>query len=345
MITNVDVVVGLAWGDEGKGKVTADLTASGGYHYVCRWAGGSNAGHTVYVGGKEYKTHIIPSGVFYGTTSVIGPACVLNINKFFKEIKYLEDNGFDTSIIKVSPRTHIVTEIHIKEDKTRIATPLGTTGNGIAPCYAEKAARSGMQAKDILDSKYIWDEKLSGNILCEGAQGVWLDLDWGNYPYVTSSTTFPYGACSLGIPPQLIDDIYGVAKVYDTRSGVDPDFPTSLLTDTDLSTLGILGKEWGVTTGRRRTVNWLNLDKLIKAINLTGTNNLVLNKYDILEQLNIFKMYVDGNLEEYQDFTAMRIAIKEKITKECPMIDRISISGSPTTFRDEWELINEIQIY
>ena len=203
-----------AWGDEAKGKIVSQLSKNSNYDFVCRWAGGNNAGHTIYVDGKKYKTHLIPSGVFFGKKSIIGPDCVVNIDAFFQEIHYLEANGFDTSLIKISPKAHIITAKHIKEDKEKHKDTIGTTGKGIGPCYRDKYARIGKRVEDFLENfrGYVWDENLYGNILCEGAQGVWLDIIQGNYPYVTSSNPLPYGACSLGFPPQKIRNIYGALK-------------------------------------------------------------------------------------------------------------------------------------
>ena len=180
MIEYADIVVGCCWGDEGKGKITAKLASkknddgSPFYSAVVRWAGGNNAGHTIYKNGERFKTHLIPSGIFYGIKSIIGPACVLNVKSFMEELSYLDVNGFDTSLVKVSPRCHIVTENHINFDKNNLAKKLGTTSKGIAPAYADKAARKGLLASEVLPSQYIWDEKICGKILCEGAQGVWL---------------------------------------------------------------------------------------------------------------------------------------------------------------------------
>ena len=284
-IETVDVVVGLAWGDEGKGKVTSSLAGDGAYDYVCRFNGGPNAGHTVYLNGKQYKTHLIPSGVFHGIPSIIGPGCVINPAKFMDEIQYLQKNGFDTSLVKVSPRAHVITADHISYDKNYLSH-LGTTGQGIAPCYADKMLRKGIRAGEVLPSEWLWDEHLSGFILAEGAQSVWLDPDQGDYPYVTSSSTLPYNACSLGFSTQKITRVYGVAKMYDTKSGVDPSFPAELLNDPVLGEIAKLGNEFGTTTGRRRIVNYLNLDKLIQAIYLTGTTHLVMNKGDILDRVS-----------------------------------------------------------
>ena len=329
MIENVDIVVGLAWGDEGKGKVTSSLIKDNNYSFVCRWAGGSNAGHTVYIDNIKYKTHIIPSGIFGGIPSIIGPGCVVNKTKLYKELEYLNNNNFHIDLVKVSPRAHIVSEKHIDLDKLTYAKQLGTTSNGIAPCYADKAARTGIRAMDVLPKKLLWDEELSGNILCEGAQGVWLDLDWGNYPYVTSSTTLPHGACSLGFPVQNIKTIYGVAKIYDTRSGIDPLFPEVLLKDPHLATLAHLGEEIGVTTGRRRKVQWLNLDMLINSINLTGTTDLIINKCDVIEKLNVYKLIYSSHIAQFDSMSSMTSFLEARITENCSLLNTIIYSRSP----------------
>ena len=132
--------------------------------------------------------------------------------------------------------------------------------------------------------------EISGTVLCEGAQGNWLDINFGNYPFVTSANTFPYAACSLGFSPRKIRNIYGAAKIYDTRVGVDPDFGDELLEDITLSEIAKVGNEFGATTGRTRKVNWLNLDLLIKSINMSGCNIVVISKEDILETVGVFKL-------------------------------------------------------
>ena len=329
MITAADIVCGLAWGDEAKGKITAWLAANRKYNYVCRWAGGSNAGHTIYVNGIKYKTHIIPAGVFFGIPSIIGPGCVVNKRKLYNELEYLHENGFDTSLVKVSPRAHVVRSTHIEYDTTKLAPRLGTTGSGIAPCYSDKAARIGIQAKDSLAPQIIWDEKLSGDILCEGAQGVWLDLDWGNYPYVTSSTTLPHGACSLGFPVQKIRNIFGAAKIYDTRSGVDPLFPDNLLDNPVLAMIGEVGEEYGVTTGRRRKVNWLDLTRLISATNMTGTTNLVISKCDVLKQVGEYRLLENGVQREFKSLNQMSSYIRDVVRETCHLVQDIRFSFDP----------------
>jgi adenylosuccinate synthase len=326
MINAVDIIFGLSWGDEGKGKISNAISKN--YDMVCRWNGGPNAGHTVYINNKKYKTHIIPCGVFQNKPSVIGPNCVINIDKFFDEIEYLKNEGFDTSLIKVSPKAHIITNRHIEYDLKFLKPKLGTTGQGIAPCYSDKALRVGKLAKDYLDKKYLWDHELKGEILCEGAQSFWLDLNYGNYPYVTSSETLPYSACSLGFSPKKIRDIIGVAKIYDTKSGVDPLFPESLWEDEELNALIDLGKEYGTTTGRKRLVNWLNFNKLLHAIKISGTTKLIFNKCDILQELNIFKMRLDNelgpNFIKFNDFDNM----KEYICRELKIYCDIVFSGN-----------------
>ena len=144
----------------------------------------------------------------------------------------------------MSPKAHIITEQHIMEDKKKYQLQLGSTASGIAPCYRDKYARIGNRVIDYEDifREYIWDEQLYGNILCEGAQGFWLDINYGNYPYITSSNTLPYGACSLGIPPQLIRNIYGAAKIYDTRVGIDTDFPEELFNNNELTKIAEVGE-------------------------------------------------------------------------------------------------------
>ena len=331
IVKNVDICCGLAWGDEGKGKIVSQLSKSGVYDFVCRWSGGNNAGHTVYVNDKQYSTHLIPSGIFYGVKSVIGPGCVVNYKSFMQEIHYLQENGFDTTLVKISPYTHVITDAHIEEDIKKYSQSLGTTGNGIGPCYRDKYLRIGKRVKDFMDEfkDFIWDEHLYGNVLCEGAQGFWLDIDYGNYPYVTSSSTLPYGACSLGFSPKKIRHIYGATKIYDTRVGYDPDFSDELLKNEELNSIGIIGKEFGTTTGRRRIVNYLNLDKLIQAINMSGTTHLIMSKVDIVCEVGVFKYYFQGILHECSDIQCMKSCLANIIRRYTSITD-IVFSSKPT---------------
>jgi adenylosuccinate synthase len=245
------------------------------------------------------------------------------------ELSYLKEKGFDTSLVKISPRAHIVTDRHIEDDKKELAQKLGTTSKGIAPCYSDKMARTGQLARDVLSSDMLWDEKLYGKILCEGAQGYYLDIDHGNYPYVTSSTTLPYGACSLGFPPQKIRHIWGISKIYDTRSGVDPLFPKELLEDPELASLGDIGQEFGVTTGRRRSCNWLNLDLMLEAARRTGTTHLVVNKCDVLRKLGVFKLSYKNELKIFETYNDMTSFITTKVGESKSMVKHIHLSNSP----------------
>ena len=335
---SADIVADLSLGDCGKGKVSSFLAASGKYGAVARWAGGNNAGHTVYVGGKKYKTHLIPSGVFSGILSIIGPGCVLHPNSFYQELKYLEDNGFDSNLVKVSPTTHIVTDEHIKFDKENLASKLGTTSKGIAPAYASKAARTGILARDILDEKYLWDGILPQKILCEGAQGFYLDENCSSYPYVTSSITIPYGACSLGFPPQSIGQIFGLCKAYDTRSGEDLNFLKLEDAEPLLQSIAKVGAEYGVTTGRPRKVNWLNVDMLINAINISGTTVLIMNKCDILEQVQSdgeIKIIYKNKQQNVGTVSYMKTLISQIVKDSCPLVSEIIYSYSPEDLSGE----------
>ena len=327
MIEAVDIIYGLAWGDEGKGKIANAMAKH--YDFVYRWNGGPNAGHTVYVNGKKYKTHIIPSGIFAGKKCIIGPGCVININKMLEELSMLTMAGYNIDLVKVHPNAHIITEDHIAYDKEHLSH-LGTTAQGIAPCYSDKMLRRGKRAIDILESNWIWDGELSGKVLCEGAQSVWLDIDHGDYPYVTSSTTMPYGACSLGFSPKKVRRIIGVAKAYDTKSGVDPLFPTTLWNDPVLNKIIELGGEYGSTTGRKRLVNWLNLDKLKKAILLSGCTEVIINKYDILEQVNEYKVIHGNELQTFSNFRDMKRYVMDALLMASGSdVHEVTWSGNP----------------
>lgn len=332
-IKNVDICCGLSWGDEGKGKIVADLASTHHYSSVCRWAGGNNAGHTIFINKTKYKTHLIPCGIFYNIPSIIGPDCVISEKAFHKEIEYLKHHGFNTDLIKVSPKAHIILDKHINDDIKQLCAKQGTTGRGIAPCYSEKYNRTGIQAISIDSFKpYIWNEVLEGNILCEGAQGFWLDINHGNYPYTTSSTTLPYGACSLGFCSQLIRKIYGAVKIYDTRSGIDPEFPESLLDNPELQEIASTGQEYGTTTGRKRKVNWLNINKLIYAINITGTTDLIISKVDVMERVNIYKILYNDQIISFNNIDEMKNGILDLLLNNCTnILKEIIFSDNPYT--------------
>jgi len=325
----VDICVGLSWGDEGKGKIVSQL--SNQYDFVCRWAGGNNAGHTIYVNGNKYATHLIPSGVFHGIPSIIGPGCVVHKESFFDEINYLQKNGFNTKLVKISPKAHIITDEHIEEDKQKYNKVLGTTAKGIGTCYSDKYARKGIRIQDRKEEfkEYIWDEKLFGKVLCEGAQGFWLDIDYGNYPYVTSSSCLPHSACTLGFAPQKIRKIFGAVKMYDTRVGKDPEFPDDLLCNQELMTLAQEGNEYGTTTNRARLVNYLNLDKLISAIEISGTTELIISKVDIVEKAHIFRYYYQDILHTVDTLQQMKDNIQEILYSNTSLLKNIIFSSNP----------------
>lgn len=337
-IIGVDVCCGLAWGDEAKGNIVSQLAKSKRYNFVCRWSGGNNAGHTIYLDNVQYKTHLIPCGIFYNIPSIIGPDCVVHVESFLNEIKYLQEHNFNISLVKISPRAHIITDEHINEDIITTAKTQGSTAKGIAPCYSDKYRRVGIQASHVEELReFIWDEKLYGFVLCEGAQGFWLDINEGNYPYTTSSVTLPYGCCSLGFSPKLINNIYGTVKIYDTRSGIDPEFPECLLEHDDLKKIGNIGQEHDVTTGKKRKVKWLNLKKLIKAIHVSGVTHLIVSKTDVLEKAKMFKL-LDQNeiLLVFNTIMQMKFYI-ETILKENCNLTSIIFSDNPYTIAENNE--------
>ena len=315
MINSVDVIFGAAWGDEGKGKIATRIVDN--YEFICRYNGGSNAGHTFYINGEKIVTHIVPTGVAFGKKSIIGPNCVVNKDDFFKEIDYLNSLGFDTSLVKISRKAHVVTDDHINLDKEKYSGLLGTTSKGIGPCYADKASRTGIRADEVFEEKWLWDEELYGDILCEGAQSFWLDINYGSYPYVTSSECLPYSACSLGFSPKNIRNIIGVAKMYDTRSGIDPYFD---LNNEETELIAKLGNEFGSTTGRPRKIKYLNVDKLIFALNKSGANALYLNKGDVLKEANVFKCIKDQNTIEFEDLSAMKCFVKSEVVMNTDVV-------------------------
>lgn len=301
-----DVIVDLQYGDCGKGKVANHLCKINDYTHVVRYNGGCNAGHTIYHNGQKLITHHIPCGVLHGIKSIIGPGCVLNVDQFFKEIQELEEAGIDTKdLIKVASNVHIITDFHLAQDKRE--SEIGTTKRGNGPAYRDKYDRKGMIALEIPDlAEYIIDmyQELHNNeehdevkILFEGAQGFGLDIDWGDYPYVTSSHCTVGGAILNGVPPQAIRDVWGVSKIYETYvgakefQGVDP----------ELEDIRELGDEYGATTGRPRQVNWLDLDLLEKASKINGVTKLVMNKVDILDEIQFWKLFEGINAMEFSE--------------------------------------------
>ena len=299
-----DVVVDLQYGDCGKGKVAHDLCRKNNYTHVIRYNGGCNAGHTIYHEGKKFVTHHIPCGVFFGIRSVIGPGCVLNIHQFFKEIRELENNGIEArKLIKIASNTHIITDFHLVQDQKDVE--IGTTKRGNGPAYRDKYARKGVRAIEMPElAPYVVDmyTELHNNeefdeieILFEGAQGFGLDVDWGDYPFVTSSHCTVGSAILNGVPPKSIRDIWGVAKIYETYVGAKHFADNDEIFDK----IREVGNEYGATTGRPRQINWLDFDLLKMAIDINGVNKLVINKMDVLKELNIWRVFEGLNMFEF----------------------------------------------
>ncbi|MCM1004710.1 MAG: adenylosuccinate synthase [Prevotella sp.] len=336
-----DVLLGLQWGDEGKGKVVDVLTPR--YDVVARFQGGPNAGHTLEFEGKKYVLRSIPSGVFQNENiNIIGSGVVLDPVLFAEEAKALEQSGVELKkILRISKKAHLILPTHRKLDAAgeaaKGAAKIGTTGKGIGPTYTDKISRNGLRVGDLLhdfDNKYAAAkarhirmlESLGGDtnievfekewmqaveylkeyqlidseyevnallnqgkkMLCEGAQGTMLDVDYGSYPFVTSSNTIAAGACTgLGIAPQRIGDVYGIFKAYCTRVGAGP-FPTELFDETGKK-MRDLGHEYGAVTGRERRCGWIDLVALKYAIMLDGVTKLIMMKSDVLDTFDTIK--------------------------------------------------------
>ncbi len=315
-----DVVIGLQHGDEAKGKVTHHLCKSGEYTHVLRYNGGCNAGHTIYHEGRKFVTHHIPAGVFYGIKSVIGSGCVVNKKQFFKEIGELEEGGVNTKgLIFIAENTHVITDAHLEEDGKD--TKIGTTKRGNGPAYRDKYSRDGLLAKDDPDLKEYtlnlyeeFHEYEEVKILCEGAQGFELDIDWGDYPYVTSSHCTTAGALLNAIPPSWVRNVWGVGKIYETYVGAkkfEPEQPV-------FSQMRDLGEEYGATTGRPRQCNWLDVTRLIRAIKVNGVTHVVLNKMDILRQLDAWKILLGGEVINLGNEDQARLVITRALELGVP---------------------------
>lgn len=334
-IAFADVIVDLQHGDSGKGKIANSLCATGEYTHVIRYNGGNNAGHTIYHEGKKIVTHSIPCGVIHGVKSIIGPGCVVNPEHFFNELKELQDAGIKTDgLVFIARNAHVITDEHLSED--RQDHDIGTTKRGNGPAYRDKYWRKGLRAEQVPELKpYLIDlhEEFFGNdkqkfcrILFEGAQGFGLDVDWGDYPYVTSSHCTVGGAVLNGVPPRYIRNVWGVAKIYETYVGAKKFEPDERI----FSHIRELGAEFGATTGRPRQCNWLNLGEVIKAIEINGVNKIVFNKTDILERAGVFKMYdAEGNLKQFSKLNDMKNHIYEALPH---YVGQIVFSDNPHGF-------------
>ena len=347
------IVLGAQWGDEGKGKLTDYLAEEA--NVVVRFQGGNNAGHTVEVGEKQYKLHLIPSGILHDDKlNVIGNGVAVDPNALFSEIDYLQREGVNVTPEKliVSDRAQLIMPYHrtldILTEKARGKNDIGTTGKGIGPCYTDKYERCGIRVCDLLHTE-VFEEKLRFNIesknayitkvlggeelnfdeifnayvklgerlrpfvqdtsvrvydeikkdqtvLFEGAQGMLLDIDHGTYPYVTSSNTTAGGVSNgIGVGPNMITNVVGIAKAYTTRVGKGP-FPTEL-EDATGEWIREKGHEYGTTTGRSRRCGWLDAVILKSTVRVCGLTSLVVTKIDTLANLEKIKVCVGYNFE------------------------------------------------
>ena len=340
----VDVLLGLQWGDEGKGKVVDVLTPN--YDLITRFQGGPNAGHTLEFEGKKFVLRSIPSGIFQGDKiNVIGNGVVLDPALFKAEVDALEQAGHPlTERLKISKKTHLILPTHRLLDaayeSAKGNSKIGTTGKGIGPAYTDKVSRNGVRVGDILhnfEEKYktaiarhieilkqydfeydlpelekAWFEgiecikrfdlidsehyvnnalKTGKKVLAEGAQGTMLDIDFGSYPFVTSSNTICAGACTgLGVAPGNIGQVFGIFKAYCTRVGSGP-FPTELFDETG-DTMRKIGFEFGSVTGRPRRCGWIDLVALKYAVMINGVTQLIMMKSDVMDGFDAIKACV-----------------------------------------------------
>lgn len=342
-LEKVDVLLGLQWGDEGKGKIVDVLTPR--YGIIARFQGGPNAGHTLEFEGTKHVLHTIPSGIFRkDAINVVGNGVVIDPIIFKKEIDGLDARGVDaTDRLKISKKAHLILPSHrlldAASEKAKGKEKIGSTLKGIGPTYMDKTGRNGLRVGDILsdrfrekyeflkakheallaqqgepgvdremeqqwldslttlrrfeliDSEHYLNEQLraGGRILAEGAQGSLLDIDFGSYPFVTSSSTICAGACTgLGIAPNRIGRVIGIFKAYCTRVGSGP-FPTELDDETG-EALCRIGNEFGSTTGRRRRTGWLDLPALNYAIMINGVTELNMMKADVMDSFDTIRI-------------------------------------------------------
>jgi adenylosuccinate synthase len=350
----LDVLLGLQWGDEGKGKAVDYLTPH--YDVIARFQGGPNAGHTLEFNGTKHILHTIPSGIFHPEKiNIIGNGVVIDPIVFRKETEALQACGTDMKNLYISRKAHLILPTHrlldAASEASKGVSKIGSTLKGIGPTYMDKTGRNGLRVGDIftpdfsaryhqlrdkhlnmlkqydfpaeyeqeektwfeaidvlktftaIDSEYTINQYITGNkrILAEGAQGTMLDIDFGSYPFVTSSSTVCAGACTgLGVAPSHIGKVYGIVKAYCTRVGSGP-FPTELL-DATGDELRKKGSEYGATTGRPRRCGWLDLPALKYTIMVDGVTSLIMTKADILSGFNTIKVCthykVDGKLTD-----------------------------------------------
>ncbi len=326
-----DVVVDLQFGDCGKGKVVHHLASSGEYTHVMRYNGGSNAGHTIYHNGEKFVTHLVPAGVFHGLRSIIGGGCVVDSGKLKSEIEQLERAGLSArNLVRVAKNAHVVSSSHVAEEVNE--KKIGTTRTGNGPAYRDKHARIGIRAADCLEPDLLidpytalWGGSKDTHVLMEGAQGFGLDVDWGDYPYVSSSTCTVSAAVNAGVPPQNVLEVIGVAKPYVTYVGSKKfagDHP-------DLSEIQRIGQEFGATTGRPRQCNWLDLTMLVRAANVNGVTKLIFNKVDVLCEVGTFRLYADSKLHDFESPETFINFVEDYLYSRCGLLQEIIWSSSP----------------
>lgn len=306
----VDVLVDVQWGDCGKGKISKHLNDKFKYDAIIKYNGGGNAGHAVWIGEEKFTAHYLTSGMYDEKTHIIiGPGCVLNPVEFLKEYNQFKEKFKLDNRVFIHPYTHIITEEHISIDSKD--NKIGTTKKGIGPAYSGKYARTNKRAEDIDELKpfLLPNENINKlnykNILMEGSQGWWLDIDYGTYPYVTSSHIHPgFAFATFGIPLIYSNNIIGVAKIYETYVGNADNIVKSNKEDEEK--IRTVGGEFGETTGRPRKIGYLNLNKLVDACKQCGVDELYINKCDVLEELGIFKIYLDDTLITFLTFDRMK---------------------------------------
>ncbi|MFM8587509.1 MAG: adenylosuccinate synthase [Bacteroidota bacterium] len=362
----VDVLIGLQWGDEGKGKIVDFFAPQ--YDIIARFQGGPNAGHTLFVNGEKIVLHQIPSGIFHeNTINLIGNGVVLDAVTLRKEYDKVAAFGVEgRKNLFVSERAHLILPTHRALDKASELSKgnekIGSTLKGIGPAYMDKTGRNGLRVGDLLDKnfttqyiklrlkhqrlldsfgfnediseweeeffeaiefmrtlkivngEYFINEKIAAGkkVLAEGAQGSMLDVDFGTFPFVTSSNTISAGVCTgLGVAPQKIKDVIGVSKAYCTRVGSGP-FPTELHDETG-ERLRKIGNEFGATTGRPRRCGWIDLVALNFACMVNGVTKIVMTKSDVLdafEELSVCTSYgIDGKEEKAVPYQLSKVQI------------------------------------
>tara|TARA_B100001287_G_C22685924_1_gene533597 strand:+ start:1687 stop:2946 length:1260 start_codon:yes stop_codon:yes gene_type:complete len=388
-----DILLGLQWGDEGKGKIVDVLTKK--YDIIARFQGGPNAGHTLEFDGIKHVLHTIPSGIFHeGVINLIGNGVVIDPVIFQKEILSINSLNLNISKLLISKKAHLILPTHklidAASEKAKGKQKIGSTLKGIGPTYMDKTGRNGLRVGDLssenfkekynklkkkhiqilkfYDFKYNLDEiekewfnslstlsnfkhidsenyihkalKNGKKILAEGAQGTLLDIDFGSYPFVTSSNTISAGACTgLGIAPNKIGEVFGIFKAYCTRVGSGP-FPTELFDETG-EKISKVGNEFGATTGRARRCGWIDIPALKYAININGVTQLMMMKADVLSGLDKIKACThylyNGTKIDYLPFE-----IDKKLTPiykdfkgwECDLTKLNNINDAPKELHD-----------